>query len=279
VNNYFPSQSGTHSGQFMYADYLQTIASTNNAQGALMEKAYATIYAVPYSSLNGCSGQNILPMETGGICANNNPFAHDTTYIAAIQSPTTLLTLGSNSTNYGFVANHDYAVLSVTGSGRSALFQLFNPWGLGNQQPPAITWAQLKQTGDFTQDGDTIVGAAAATGLPSGEPAASGPGLYLADIFSPNVGGAPYFAPQFQAPLSSDSLAAYFGALPRSSRRVAGAGDGAGDVSGPRPRHPIAPQASWRLPLPQPRQPVLGLLLNRAASRPTPATKRSKQKA
>src|SRR5262249_3583544 len=154
--------------------------------------------------------------------------------------------------------------ISVTGSGSSALFQLFNPWGLGNHQPQAITWAQLTQAGAFIQDGDTIVGAAAATGLPSGEPAtsgpglhradafapqlaasppelggddagltsdgplaadkpddaphselaaslaasldslfrASGPGLYLADVFSPIVGGAPSFAPQFQAPLS-----------------------------------------------------------------------------
>ncbi len=120
-------------------------------------------------------------------------------YIAAIQSPTTLLTLASNSTNFGFEINHDYAVLSVTGSGSSALFQLFNPWGLGKSQPGAITWAQLMQSGDFTQDGDTNGGAAAAPGLPSGEPAASGPGLYLADVFSPNVGGAPYFAPQLQA--------------------------------------------------------------------------------
>jgi hypothetical protein len=159
-------------------------------------------------------------METGGSCANNNPFASESTYIAAIQSPTTLLTLATQAitatqakTLPGFVAYHDYAVLSVTGSGSSALFQLFNPWGLGNSQPPAITWAQLTQSGVFTQDGDTIVKAAAAPGLPSGEPAASGPGLYLADIFSPNVGGAPYFAPQFQAPLSSDSLAAYFGAF------------------------------------------------------------------
>ncbi len=210
VNNYFPSQSG----KFMYADDGQTIANTSNVLWApLMEKAYATIFAGAYASLDGGWAQNILPMETGGSCANNNPFGSESTYIAAIQSPTTLLTLGSNSTNYGFVANHDYAVLSVTGSGSSALFQLFNPWGLGNHQPPAITWAQLTQTGDFTQDGDTIVGAAAATGLRSGEPAASGPGLYLADIFSPNVGGAPCFAPQLQAPLSSDSLAAYFGAF------------------------------------------------------------------
>jgi len=195
----------------MYADYLQAIANTSNVLWApLMEKAYASISGGAYASLNGGWAQYILPMLTGGSYANNNLFGSESSYIAAIQSPTTLLTLLTNSTTLtGFVARHDYAVLSVTGSGSNALFQLFNPWG--TNQPPAITWAQLTQQGAFTQDGDTIVGAAAATGLPSGEPAASGPGLYLADIFSPNVGGAPYFAPQLQAPLSSDSLAAYFG--------------------------------------------------------------------
>jgi hypothetical protein len=121
------------------------------------------------------------------------------------------------------VAHHDYAVLSVTGSDSNAQFQLFNPWG--TNQPKAITWAQLTQPGYFTQDGDTIVGAAAPTGLPSGEPATSGPGLHLADIFSPNLGGARYSAPQFQAALSSDSLAAYFGAFaPHFTASPAGSG-------------------------------------------------------
>jgi hypothetical protein len=213
VNNYFPAHGTGSAAQFMYADYLQTIANTSNVLWApLMEKAYASLVGGAYANLDGGWAQYILPMLTGGSYANNNLFGSESSYIAAIQSPTTLLTVGTTSTTLtGFVAHHDYAVLSVTGSGSQALFQLFNPWG--TNQPPAITWAQLTQQGYFTQDGDTIVGSAAATGLPSGEQAASGPGLHLADIFSPNVGGAPTFAPQFQVPLSSDSRAAYSGAF------------------------------------------------------------------
>lgn len=119
-----------------------------------MEKAYAGIYGDSYAALNGGYAQNVLPMETGGT-AGGNVFSTESSYISAIQSPTTLLTLASWSTNYGFVASHDYAVISVSGTGSTALFQLYNPWG--TDQPPAITWAQLTQAGDFSQDGNTIV--------------------------------------------------------------------------------------------------------------------------
>ena len=198
---------------------FQTIANTSNVLWApLMEKAYAGIYGDAYANLNGGWAQNVLPMETGGSYAGNNPFGSESTYIAAIQSPTTLLTLASWSTNYGFVSDHDYAVISVTGTGSTAPFQLFNPWGTdatpGDHLGAAHAGRGLHPGRRHRRQ------AAAATGLPSGEPAASGPGLYLADIFSPNVGGAPYSAPQLQAPLSSDSLAAYFARLPRSSQRV-----------------------------------------------------------
>jgi hypothetical protein len=206
----------------MYADMnspSNTIANTSNVLWApLVEKAYASLFGGAYANLNGGWAQNILPMLTGGKCDNTNYFGDPTNsqnavnYENAANSPTTLLTVGTNSTTLtGFVGNHDYAVLSYASD--TGTFLLFNPWGLGHNQPPAISWTQLTQPGAFTQDGDTIVGAAAATRLRSGQPAASGPGLYLADIFSPNVGGAPYSAPQFQAPSSSDSLAAYLGAI------------------------------------------------------------------
>jgi len=72
----------------------------------------------------------------------------------------------------------------VTGTGGSALFQLYNPWG--TNQPPAITWAQLTQAGDFTQDGDTVVGTAAATGLQNGAAANAATSPILGTTASPD---------------------------------------------------------------------------------------------
>jgi hypothetical protein len=156
LNNQFPANGGV----FMYADAFQSVASTSNVLWApLMEKAYAQIWGGGYANLNGGWAQSVLPLITGGSAAGNNPFGSESAFIAAIQSPTTLLTMASWSTNYGFVADHDYAVISVTGSGSTAQFQLYNPWG--TYQPPAVTWAQLTQAGDFSLDGDTVVGSVA----------------------------------------------------------------------------------------------------------------------
>jgi hypothetical protein len=175
LNNYFPSNGGN----FMYADAFQPIANTHNVLWApLMEKAYASLYGGGYANLNGGWAQNVLPLETGGSGPGDNPFGSESAYIAAIQSPNTLLTLASWSTNYGFVADHDYAVISVTGTGSTALFQLYNPWG--SYQPPAITWAQLTQGGDFSQDGDTVVTSAVAIGVPSIAPGSGGLAVSLA---------------------------------------------------------------------------------------------------
>jgi hypothetical protein len=188
LNNYFPSNGGV----FMYADAYQTIANTANILWApLMEKAYAQIYGGSYANLNGGLAQNILPLETGGSSGVNNPFGSESAYSAAIQSPNTLLTLASWSTNYGFVADHDYAVISVTGTGTTALFQLYNPWG--TDQPPAITWAQLTQNGDFTQDGDTVVSSAA-----------------MSDFCRPNSGTLARTPVEFPAALGGDHRDDYF---------------------------------------------------------------------
>src|SRR5262249_18543398 len=169
--------------------FYQTIANTSNILWApLMEKAYAVIYGGAYANLNGGYAQNVLPMETGGSANTSNPFGSESAFIAAIQSPTTLLTMASWSTNYGFIANHDYGVISVTGSGSTALFQLYNPWG--TNQPPAITWAQLTQAGDFSLDGDTVVSSPAAIGLLSGQPTSDGLAPIPAGGLSANVGGA-----------------------------------------------------------------------------------------
>ena len=134
------------------------------------------------------------------------------------------------------MADHDYAVISVTGTGSTALFQLYNPWG--TYEPPAITWAQLTQGGDFSQDGDTIVSSAAATGLPSGQPtdtlasvdlafdglfASNGtnlasaigpprsPALSLTSGFSPQSAGAWDLTSAFPAPAGGDYLASSAG--------------------------------------------------------------------
>ena len=203
VNNYFPS----HSGVFMYTDAFQNMASSSNVLWVpLMEKAYAGIFGDSYANLDGGWAQNVLPMETGGT-GGGDVFNTESTYIAAIQSPTTLLTLASWSSNYGFIASHDYAVISVTGTGSTALFQLYNPWG--TDQPPAITWAQLTQAGDFSQDGNTIV---TAVGHLSNNPTSGAAALNGPDGFFTNTDGASNFASDFHAPKGDDSLGANHGA-------------------------------------------------------------------
>jgi hypothetical protein len=211
LNNYFPSNGGL----FMYADAFQSIANNSNVLWApLMEKAYAGLYGNSYADLNGGWAQNVLPLETGGVAGGNSPFSSESSYIAAIQSPTTLLTLASWSTNYGFVADHDYAVISVTGSGSTALFQLYNPWG--TDEPPAVTWAQLTQSGDFSQDGDTVVTSAAGTGLSTAsvaEPASGSLAPILAGDFSPSTASARSFTTRIQVHSGEDHVATYVAAI------------------------------------------------------------------
>ena len=204
VNNYFPSNNGV----FMYADFYKTIANASNVLWApLMEKAYAGIYGDKYASLNGGYAQNVLPMETGGSSAGINFFSQSG-YISAINNPTDLLTVASWSNSNGFVADHDYAVLWVNSNGT---IQTFNPWG--TNEPPPITYAYLTTGGNFTEDGDTVVSSAAATGLPSGKQTSGGSGLSLAGGLRPNTGGASDFASGFHAPWGDDYLAAYVGAI------------------------------------------------------------------
>ncbi len=118
-----------------------------------MEKAYAGIYGDNYADLNGGWDQNVLPTETGGSSANIN-FDSQSSYTSAINNPTDLLTVGSWSNSNAFVADHDYAVLWVNSNGT---IQTFNPWG--TDEPPPITYAYLTGSGNFTEDGDTVVGA------------------------------------------------------------------------------------------------------------------------
>jgi hypothetical protein len=208
LNNYFPSSGGA----FIYADYGQTIANTSNVLWApLMEKAYAWLYGNTYAQLNGGSAQNVLPMETGGSYAGNDPFSSESTFITAIQSSNTLLALASWSSNYGFVPNHDYAVLSVTGTGSTALFQFYNPWGTG--QPPKVTWAQLTQGGNFSLDGDTVVSSPEAIRLPAGEPTSGGLASYQAGRGIANRSGALNFASDFNTWFAADYPAVDVGVI------------------------------------------------------------------
>jgi fibronectin type 3 domain-containing protein len=208
LNNYFPSSGGA----FMYADYGRTIANTSDVLWApLLEKAYAGLYGNAYAQLNGGSAQVVLPMETGGSYAGSNPFNSESTFITAIQSSNTLLAMASWSSNYGFVANHDYAVISVTGTGSTALFQLYNPWGI--DQPPAVTWAQLTQGGNFSLDGEVVVSSPEAIGPPPGEPTSGGLARNQAAGDGANRGGALNSASDFDAPFGADYPAVYVGVI------------------------------------------------------------------
>jgi fibronectin type 3 domain-containing protein len=143
---------------------------------ALYEKAFATING-GYASLEGGAAIGALPLITGGT-VGTLPFGAaladigQTAYTKAVNSSTTLLTVASFTTDFGFVSGHDYAVLWSTGSGSSATYQLYNPWGF--QQPQAVTWAQITQEGNLlAADGDEIVGAAPAVSRDPAVPAAN----------------------------------------------------------------------------------------------------------
>ena len=219
VNNYFPSDNGA----FMYLDFGQTIANTSNVLwGPLMEKAYAGLYGDSYASLNGGLAQNVLPTETGG-SSGGNLFNSESTYIAAIQSPTTLLTLASWSTNYGLRCRSRLCGRLRHGHRQQALFQLYNPWGF--YEPGAVTWSQLTQGGDFTQDGDTVVSSAA--------PTVQTTTLSPTNVFGPNTGSALAF--ESPAPSSRD-LTAYLDGIATPTtvgRKVVSDTTGALPDSGP----------------------------------------------
>ena len=205
VNNYFPSN-----GRRVHVCRLcQTIANTSNVLWApLMEKAYARIYGGDYASLNGGWAQNILPMETGGSCASNNLFGSESTYIAAIQSPTTLLTLAPGRRTMG---SWPITTMRSSRSRAPAARRCFSSIIPGaSHQPPAITWAQLTQPGIFTQDGDTIVRAAAATGLPYAQATSGGLALVWQATSVRTRKTQASAAPAFHAPLGGDATADYF---------------------------------------------------------------------
>ena len=156
VNNYFADNGGV----FCYANFEQTVSSTSNVLWApLMEKAYAEIDGGAYANLNSGYAQNVLPMETGGT-AGSYVFGSQSSYVSAVNSSTTLLTLACWSTSYGLISDHDYAVISYNAANQT--FQLYNPWGY--DQPGPLTWSQLQQC--FTQDGNTVVSSAARVALP-----------------------------------------------------------------------------------------------------------------
>ena len=157
VNNYFPDNGGV----FCYADFQQTVSGASNVLWApLMEKAYAEIDGGVYANLNGGYAQNVLPTLTGGT-AGSYIFGSQSSYVSAVNSSSTLLTLACWSTSYGLISDHDYAVISYNAANQT--FQLYNPWGY--DQPASLTWSQLQQC--FTQDGDTVVGSPATIELTS----------------------------------------------------------------------------------------------------------------
>jgi fibronectin type 3 domain-containing protein len=177
-------------------------AHCNVMWAALYEKAFAVIDG-GYANLGGGAAIGALPIIASGT-AGNFPFITaladigQTAYTRAINSSTTLLTVASETTDYGFVAGHDYAVLWCAGSGSSATYQLYNPWGF--QQPQAVTWAQITQEGLLLAvDGDEIVRAA--------PPMSRDPAVAAANMFTQDLGSlvTAIEAPNSASPLVTDT--------------------------------------------------------------------------
>jgi hypothetical protein len=160
VDNYFPVNGSV----FMYANFYQSISNSSESLWvALDEKAYAQLCGSgwnsrpstnSYASLNGGNASTALPLITGSTTTNSGAFGSESAFISAIQGGT-LLTMASWSTADGYVASHDYAVISVSGSGSSAVFVLYNPWG--SSQPGTTYWSTLTASGAFSLDGNTVV--------------------------------------------------------------------------------------------------------------------------
>ena len=181
LNNYFPSYNG---GLFAYANFNQTIANTSNVLWApLMEKALAVIYGNTYTNLTSGGAEGALGFLAGGQDVAAIPeftygptgpatidyvynFSNQGVYISQINDPSYLLTVGSWSTNDGFVAGHDYAVLNTWKDRNGTQWiQLFNPWGF--DEPPPITYSYLTTSGNFSADGYQFLGSAASSDVPS----------------------------------------------------------------------------------------------------------------
>ena len=161
VNNYF---AGQRRGVLLCRPRSDRHQHQQCPLGALMEKAYAEIYGGNYAKLNGGYAQTVLPMETGG-AAGGNVFASQSSFVTAVNSGSTLLTLACWSDLYGLIADHDYAVLSYNAANPNFSSSTI-PGAI--DQPGPLTWAQLKQC--FTQDGDTVVNSASEMDLPFGQP-------------------------------------------------------------------------------------------------------------
>jgi hypothetical protein len=218
VDNCFPTFVASSAG-WMSSNDTVYYAGLNNKLGdtildpsnvlwaALEEKAYAQLSASgwngrpntdSYKSLGGGLARTDLPIITGSSTTDASCFGSEAAFISAIQSGTFVTFATSSNPISHFVGGHDYAVISVSGSGSTALFQLYNPWGPWSfVTPPAITWAQLK-SGCFFLDGNTVVNSARIEFPPAGSSlAAALPGdaaprqvsnealpIYLADFSS-----------------------------------------------------------------------------------------------
>jgi len=184
VDNCFPTLVASTGGNDIpfYAGMNATLGAkisdpSNVLWAALEEKAYAQLCASgwngrsptdSYGSLSGGLARTDLPIITGSSTTDASCFGSEAAFISAMQSGTFLTFATSSNPISHFVGGHDYAVISVSGSGSTALFQLYNPWGPWSfVTPPAITWAQLK-SGSFGLDGNTVVNSARIDFTPAG---------------------------------------------------------------------------------------------------------------
>ena len=153
VNAMLPTDS---SGKLVFQGYGHAASSSSNVLWmALAEKAYAqwdqtgNEWRSPaqntYSGMAGGWMSDVYPQILGH-GANDYAMTASTqqTMINALKAgeAVTIATDGFSGTTYGLFGSHAYAVTGYNSSTNT--FSLYNPWGMPQYQPGALSWSQLE---------------------------------------------------------------------------------------------------------------------------------------